>query len=218
MGQQRARARAVATRIERVVRYITAYQTELRRLLESAPRPTAVPANPVAVVGRAKIWPCSDAALVLIFGTADRATSVIVREPVGRTVEGFLEVSPQNIMLEADGRPARQRPRVVINGRFEEGALTVAAPILGRRSGSVVRPEYDKMIIVGWRGDLPDARDEALSAFRADFAARNIVAEQLASASVEPPLVDDGIARLLHEFAELLWTLTSPGKPWPRSP
>lgn len=158
--------------VTRVAEYVRAYQRALDELYAEYPHESGRPANPrIALVGRTEIWPCKDAAVVLVFDDAQDDSKIHVHEPSEKTVREFFLESPETGFYLEDGTPS--------STRLEITAPDVADSLIGlagdrlELEGKVSSPEFRRALIVGWGYALPDpkwqARQDYASAFRSEL-------------------------------------------------
>lgn len=161
------RKASYATRIKPIRDYVRRYQEALKGYVDALPEDYSPPIWPAPLsVGRCVIWPCEDAAVVLIYANPSRDISVVVKDAPGMTVREFTARHPAAAFVDENGH---EGPRFVV---ANEDLATTMRPFGGvslvwpSGSGQEYRPRFQNALTIGWDAELPDARQEALNDFR----------------------------------------------------
>jgi hypothetical protein len=172
MGQKRSRLQNFGRDVDRITRFVREYQESIRQFLGEHP-PKSNLLQPVAITGRTDIWPCTDAAVVLIYAEPD--LTITVRDPMSKNAIEFLHTSPATGMITFDGRPSRLR--CMVEFAYHRAVVWSSAFIMGSPRHEFFRSRFDKLGIIAWDVQLPDPREDAVVALRSDFATRNLLAD-----------------------------------------
>src|SRR5215217_2674842 len=105
MGQKKARQQRLATKIEQIHNYIYAEQYALRALLKAFPSEVLDKRPPFASIGRCEIWPCADAAVVLVYPDEHDSIEVVVRDTSPKRHNEFMGTADVGAYFKEDGTP-----------------------------------------------------------------------------------------------------------------
>jgi hypothetical protein len=219
MGRKKVRQQQLAAKIEQIRTYVYAEQYVIRALLKAVPREVINQRPPFASVGRCEIWPCADAAVVLIYPNDLDSIEVVVRPSSSKKHNEFLGTAEVGTFFKEDGTPVSWRPVVVLedaeNNMLETTDLVSSGPL------GTVKPKFQKMSIFGWEASLPEPDDQALTIVQSDIAEQNLAAQELASRAetkeralnlsqsfrnlIETAHQEEDVQRFLADHPELLY-------------
>jgi len=179
VGQQRARTQLVAARVEKLRAYLLNYQYAMRALLKALPEEAFRERPPFASVGRYEVWPCSDAAVVLIYPSDIDAIEVVVRESSSKSHHEFLGTSEVATFYNEDGSPVSWR--VALQVGDSNNHITYLTDIASFGCLGAVGPKFQKIFLFGWNAPLPEPDEEAVKNLKADVVAQNLAKNQAVS-------------------------------------
>jgi hypothetical protein len=219
VSQKKARQKRLAAKIEQIRAYVYAEQYAIRALLKAVPREVICQRPPFASVGRCEIWPCADAAVVLIYPNDLDSIEVVVRESSSKKHDDFMGTAEVGTFFRENGSPVSWRPVVVLDDA--ENHMLDVTDVESSGSWGTVKPRYQRLMIFGWEASLPEPDDEALRVVQSDIAAQNLAAQQSLSRAetkeralnlsqtfrdlIETAHREEEVQRFLAENPELLY-------------
>jgi hypothetical protein len=177
MGQRRSREQKITARVQELRSYLLSFQYALKALMKALPEHVLHERPPFASLGRFEIWPCLDAAVVLMYPADTRGVEIVVRPSTGKSHSEFLGTSEVGAYYkEGNETPESWRPVFSVNDASNH-IVYMADPFSEGHLG-LVRPKFTKLFVFGWDAPLPQPDEEALVAIRADLARQNLVRGQ----------------------------------------
>lgn len=186
--------------IERIRNYVYAEQYAIRALLKSLPSEALSQRPPFASVGRCEIWPCADAAVVLVYPNDLDTIEVIVRNSNSKTHREFLGTAEVNTWFREDGTPVTWRGVFAIDDADKHMVKVADFESFGVLGA--IKPKFQQLIIIGWEASLPEPDDSALKDVRSDITVQNL-AEQEPISRVE---AKERALKLSQTFRHLIET------------
>ncbi len=178
MSERKTRIAAFGNRADVVRNYERQYLDTLRELMLSVPeQQRSPPITVLAPVGMAEIWPCTDAAVVLVYPSEKLSVRVVVRGPLATTAEEFMQKNPACELLDSAGNRSTLRP-VITSENVRSHVVGHMLDIRINDKARVFRPRFMRLSVVGWDASLPDPFDQARKHFSAALLARNILGPQ----------------------------------------
>lgn len=161
--------------------FIEEWQRELARLVQEPGNGHGGSGFGLAI-GRCVIWPCLDAAVVLIYRAPDRSISVEVRLPTWLPVAKFTNSAQAMRFYDQDGHWKPGYPSLsVVNDLQNEfrriGGGLGFANVTGH-PGKQFYQRFDNAVAVGWDADLSDPAQVALEYFQQQVASINVSAQK----------------------------------------
>jgi hypothetical protein len=179
VGQKKARRQQLAAKVEQVRAYVYAEQHAIRGLLKAVPRQVIGQRPPFASIGRCEIWPCADAAVVLVYTNDLDSIEVVVREFSSKKHNEFMGTAKVGTFFKEDGTPVSWRPVVVLNDA--ENHMLDVADVQSSGPWGTVKPRFQRLMIFGWEASLPEPDEEALRVVQSDIAAQNLAGQEALS-------------------------------------
>lgn len=183
--------------------FVEMWQVELSRLIKEAGT-SILPLSSGLIVGRAILFPCNDAVVVLVYSTADGALSVELRLPTRMSVAEFTSKHQAMRFYDQFHHWEPGYPSVSIRNDLTYEIRRIGGGISlenwSKRPGLAFHQRFSNVIGIGLKADLTDPHLAALEHFQRETFARNLgVGGQ----------VDDGSRRrayrsLLQRFRDLL--------------
>jgi hypothetical protein len=215
MGEKKRRIDTFGNRANRVKEFINAYQYSLRALVRSLPTTQKMPSpKGFAVIGLCEIWPCRDAAVVLLYQNPSNDIEVAVKDPLQRTAGGLLQ-DPRIAGLYDEHGKLGNLPGslqfMFFHSDDASGIVQHFADISMTLGNVEHRTKFQRGMVLGWDVPLEKPDELALQDFRAEFVARNIVgteSEELPAQEARRLAAQD-ISNLAKEFQALLDTAES---------
>ena len=181
-------------KIQRVKAFIASYQEALRGLVEQLPKDGYVlPRSITSAIGACEVWPCSDAAIVLTYGSEDSNHELTLKDQVDQPVDGFMKEGGPFRYFDEAGQPGSMRLRFPFPKKHPADRRTATSDFLFAKfsfdnliswprkpdtSSLALKeryfaPRFKRISIFGWNAHLGSASTEALKDFRIAFALRN---------------------------------------------
>src|SRR4051794_22840740 len=104
----------MSRKVEALRSFLLGYQYSLRALIKSLPWEALQRRPPFASIGRYEIWPCKDAAVVLVYPSNEDRVEVLVRESSDKLHDDFMALSEAGAYFQGE-MPVKWRPVVSVN-------------------------------------------------------------------------------------------------------
>jgi hypothetical protein len=206
MGHRKARIKAFANKVLPIAEYMKLYQHSLRALLNSLPSEKVERVPGIASIGRVDIWPCMDGAVGLTYQSESKDIEVLIKDPIGKSVDEFMKLGAPCGYYNEKGRKA-SIPAIFSVPNASKSFLHFAGNQI-IEGEHLFRPTYDRGVIIGWEAKLPRPDEEAIKDFKSAFLTRNIAGPEALNLSPEEEqrLTRSKADELLRQFNELLET------------
>lgn len=196
MGQKARRKQALSAKAKAMAEHMRAYLHSLRALTNSVPEVDLASAPGFVSIGRCEIWPCNDAALVLIYQSPTNTIEVIIKDYIGTNVHDFFASSSIPALYGPSGQIGSLR--AILGPKDASEMVLHFADVSVQHNNVILRPKYRRASIFGWKVPLPEPDEEALNDFRSAFVVRNVTRGEAAG------LPSDEVRRLARTRAQQL--------------
>ena len=177
MSQSKQRAAKIGSDVERIAKFINAYQQGLKSLILGLPL-GHMPVNEAtaASVGKCEIWPCTDGAVVLIYSDPVSSIDVRIKTPLTMDVNNFLASAKVFANFDAEGKKLGGLFGIKIENAFDN-YLVLALP-RNAADGTAFRPQFQAAHMIGWKAQLPLPEVLAKENFEFVYQVRNLLGDE----------------------------------------